>query len=228
MHRLRPLLVLIACATPLPAGDAVAQQCSAITNLASCPPCPASPRCRRARPDFMPTQNGCGPQKFSKLIDNGVIPQGFGDADFRNGGCAPPAVCGCNQHDVCYGTCNANKAACDSTFAQEMIKECRRKYPATKNDCPDGLCFSNQDRLGICLSRARLYFRAVSGGGQGAYDDAQKEACECCEVPAGMTYCFCNKKCYPNGTMCLAECKVSLACNTGICGPATPEQCPPP
>jgi hypothetical protein len=173
--------------------------------------------------------NGCGPQKFTNLIESGVIPQGYGDADFGNGGCTAPQTCGCNQHDVCYGTCNSNKSTCDSNFLQDMLKECHKKYPATKNDgCADGLCFASIDRLGMCRSRARLYWKLVSGSaGQTPYEDAQKEACECCEVPAGMAYCFCNKKCYPSGSSCLAECKVSLACNTGICGPATAEQCPP-
>jgi hypothetical protein len=39
-------------------------------------------------------------------------------------------------------------------------------------------------------------------------------------------YCNCNKKCYDDVQVCLNECKVTLGCFTGICGPAEPEQCP--
>lgn len=38
-------------------------------------------------------------------------------------------------------------------------------------------------------------------------------------------YCICNNTCYNDATTCLSECKVSLGCFTGICGPAEPGQC---
>src|SRR6185503_10876223 len=75
-----------------------------ISDLSQCPPCPASPKCRRQRAEHQPSHNGCGPAKFSSLIENEVIPQGYGAADFATGGCQSPSLCGCNQHDVCYGT----------------------------------------------------------------------------------------------------------------------------
>ena len=200
---------------------------SPVADLAQCPPCPASPRCRSPKPGFMPPKNGCGPAKFSNLIERGVIPQGYGDADFANGGCPASQNCGCNLHDVCYSTCNSSKMSCDTKFQDDMRNECFKKYPVVRGERCDDFTPCNRDRLGICLSRARLYFRLVSGSaGQGPYEDAQKEACQCCG-PASKVWCFCNKKCYDSGTACLAECKVGLGCFTGICQPATPELCPP-
>jgi len=220
-------IILLGLSSLYPSTGALAQShCEhPIADLAACPPCPASPKCREADPSQMPSYNGCGPEKFSSLIENGVIPQGFGAADFRNGGCELPRTCGCNQHDVCYGTCNSDKSTCDNAFRKDLMNECFKKFPVTKNDgCSDGLCFSNQDRLGMCLSRARLYYKLVSGAGQEAYNDAQKQACQCCG-PGGMLYCSCNKQCYAGQDECLAECKVGLGCFTAICGPATPDQC---
>jgi hypothetical protein len=158
-----------------------------ISDLAQCPPCPASPKCRQPDPSKKPTFNGCGPDKFSKLIENGVIPQSYGLADFRNGGCNPSQTCGCNQHDVCYGTCNADKAACDNAFLRDLKRECDRKYPLLKkaDGCPGGLCFSNQDRRSMCMRRAELYYDLVAKFGQSSYDGGQKQACQCCANAPG-------------------------------------------
>ena len=155
-----------------------------IKDLASCPPCPSSTDlCRKPVDGYQPTVNGCGPEKFSNLIHLGVIPQGYGNADFANGGCPSTQSCGCNQHDRCYGTCNNDKKACDDALLQELRTSCRNTYPVDprgRDGCSDGLCFSDNQRLGICLARARKYYQAVAGLGQGAYDDAQKDACQCC------------------------------------------------
>jgi hypothetical protein len=48
-----------------------------------------------------------------------------------------------------------------------------------------------------------------------------------CQPPPGQQiYCNCNNKCYDDVNVCLNECKVTLGCFTGICGPAQPGQCP--
>ena len=175
------LLLLLADAAP-----AIAQgQCEhPITDLSVCPPCPAStPLCRKPVEGYQPTINGCGPEKFSSLIENGVIPQGYGAADFRNGGCPSSQSCGCNEHDRCYGTCNSDKTACDNAFRDQLMRECARAYPVDPRGgagCSDGLCFSDNNRLGVCRGRARLYYRLVASTGQSAYDVSQKEACQCC------------------------------------------------
>jgi hypothetical protein len=157
------------------------QECPQVNDIKSCPvPCPAPGRCRRQRANYPPSFNGCGPEKFSKLINAGVIPQGFDEADFANGGCSPPQLCGCNQHDICYGTCNADKAACDMKFEEELEAECRREFPVIRGEkCGSEACMTSQDKRGICLSRAHAYVELVTGAGQSAYDNAQKQACEC-------------------------------------------------
>jgi hypothetical protein len=159
-----------------------------VADLAKCPPCPAPDLCRKAAPGFCPDINGCGPKKFTSLIENGVIPQGYGEADFRNGGCQPipehptcstTPLCGCNRHDHCYGECNHDKSDCDQTFRREMHAECNRKYPYDPHDRCDIGCDWNH--YAICHDRAELYYRAVSSSvGKTAYEDSQKEACECC------------------------------------------------
>ena len=206
-----PVLLLLG-ATVLSSPLARAQSSSCehpIANLASCPPCSPStttPLCRKAFKDYQPTVNGCGPEKFSNLIESGVIPQAYGDADFRNGGCPADQSCGCNQHDRCYGTCNQDKKACDDQFLQSLFKSCANAYPVDprgKDDCSDGSCFSNNQRLGICRSRARLYYRAVAAAGQGAYDDAQKQACECCcNSPGAVRVSFASDLVGQQGPVC--------------------------
>jgi hypothetical protein len=127
-----------------------------------------------------PSYNGCGPESVPKLINAGVIPQGFDQADFANGGCSLPQLCGCNRHDICYGTCNADKAACDRQFEEDLEAECRREFPIFPGEkCGSDACMTSQDKRGICLSRAHAYVNLVTGAGQSAFDDAQKQACEC-------------------------------------------------
>src|SRR5437773_2044427 len=94
-----------------------------LLDLAGCPACPATQFCHRPLPGYVPTVNGCGPEFLDPLINAGVIPQGWGKADFANGGCTPPARCGCNKHDECYGTCDADKKTCDDEFRRELLRE---------------------------------------------------------------------------------------------------------
>ncbi len=182
---MRAALLLLAAAT-FPAGVARAiSDCEhPVADLASCPPCPSStPLCRKPIDGYQPTVNGCGPEKFSKLIKAGVIPQGYNAADFANGGCPAMQSCGCNQHDRCYGTCNKDKTACDTAFLQDLLRSCNNAYPVDprgRAGCSDGLCFSNNQEYGICIARANKYYSLVAGLGQSAYDDAQKDACQCC------------------------------------------------
>jgi hypothetical protein len=44
-------------------------------------------------------------------------------------------------------------------------------------------------------------------------------------LPGKKIYCFCNNTCYNTATDCTSQCKATLACFTGICGPAQPGQC---
>jgi RHS repeat-associated protein len=55
---------------------------------------------------------GCGPG----LIGDWFVPDKPGPADFG----AP-----CDQHDLCYSTCNATQSACDNAFRKELEKSCK-------------------------------------------------------------------------------------------------------
>jgi hypothetical protein len=151
--------------------------CEPITDLASCPAaCPAEGKCRRTRANYAPKSNGCGPEFLTVVIKVGVIPQGHGLGDFTDM---------CNQHDICYGTCNSNKKSCDDKFRKDLFAECSSKYhPNPKERCGgDPTCVTSADELSVCNRLARGYADLVKDKGQGAFDTAQKEACECCSSP---------------------------------------------
>jgi hypothetical protein len=54
--------------------------------------------------------------------------------DFDPHGVAPRDDLPCNQHDVCYQTCGADKVACDDAMFDEMQAVCRAAYP--ESTCP--------------------------------------------------------------------------------------------
>ena len=135
-----------------------AQQCEyPIADLTSCP-------ARTARAGHMPTVNGCGPAWFPAGLK---VPQGSGIADYEQA---------CNAHDVCYETCNSSQTKCDDDLENQMKSNCRAAYPRPASGEDE-----EQPHRGTCLSRAHLYGRAVKRAGQGAYNNAQKVACECCQ-----------------------------------------------
>lgn len=158
---LKPLLSLVAC---LCSSNSLAQQCEyPIVDLSAC-------QRRTERAGHTPTVNGCGPEGSSLKF-----PQGVGLADFT----AP-----CNAHDVCYETCNSDKARCDAALAETARAECLRAYPRPAPGVEDEAWGSRA----TCMSRARKYGSAVSAFGKAAYEAAQKLACECCTgLPEGYT-----------------------------------------
>jgi len=102
-------------------------------------------------PDHEPTANGCGPAGGPQVPDNPA-------------GCVGTSFLGpCNNHDICYGTCNSNKATCDHDFLNEML-----------DICSSGAC-----SVYGCVPAAIAYYTAVSDHGQDAYESAQLYACAC-------------------------------------------------
>lgn len=158
---------------------------------------------RRHHPGAVPSVNGCGP---ADGID--LVPDTFGIADFTNG---------CNVHDQCYGTCNSDRLQCDADMADAMRLECTNKY---------GDSIAMIPLLAACYKVADNYKLAVNLFGGGPWETAQKEDCECCHpVPPQAVYCACNDTCYQDAQTCLGECRVTLGCFSGICRPATAEEC---
>jgi hypothetical protein len=179
------------------ASTDVSPGCLMLNNDGSCP----TNTNKREQPGNVPTMNGCGPEGGSIKI-----PQGYGRADYTGS---------CNHHDVCYEECATPKDTCDQNFRDEMYDSCAAAYPGALNSL---------FRMG-CYERAYAYYQAVSQFGDDAWIAAQYKACECCAEPTKV-YCNCNKKCYDDVNVCLDECHTSLGCFTGICGPATADQCP--
>lgn len=158
---------------------------------------------KRHHPGASPSVNGCGPANSVDLVSDN-----FGPVNF-----AP----GCDTHDRCYGTCNSNRAVCDSDMADAMRLACTNQW---------GDSVATWPLLAACYKVADAYHIAVAAAGGGPFDEAQREDCECCHpVQPTAVYCFCNDTCYPDSGSCLANCRASLGCFTGICQPATAEQC---
>lgn len=141
-----------------------------------------------------PTANGCGPADawYSDFIPDGFPGyKGFGLRGFNirdlilefvpipsaidvatgETGLAINFLNACNNHDICYGSCDKNKDFCDSRFRIELLAECSkfkwRIFTKIK-----------------CIILAKVYHLAVSKGGGSAFDAAQDEHCkweQCCE-----------------------------------------------
>lgn len=140
-----------------PAG---AQTRYPIAHLDLCPD-------RVPHPGHVPSFNGCGPENgFSRyLIPNRIGPTR--NVDFT------PA---CNNHDVCYDTCNNVKSDCDEAFLRDLQAACAAAYPGR------GL-FDRYMREG-CGLNTYIYYGAVSRTSTGteAYKSAQSGACDCCSA----------------------------------------------
>jgi len=162
--------------------------------------CPAGAYKREQPENLPPLPNGCEPAGGKTKIK-----PSYGAAQF---------TAACNAYDSCYAQCDKLKSSCDGSLNADMIATCNESYAGTENKL----------KRRACRERATAYSKAVAKSSSGAWETAQIENCECCK---SKVYCFCNKKCYDNGSQCTSECKASLACNTGICQPATPDQCPP-
>lgn len=166
---------------------------------------------RRPRPGYTPTVNGCGPAGFLNVVAT-LIPDGWLHVSFKSA---------CDRHDACYGTCSASptkKDDCDRQMYDSAVLACNTAFTVPFG--PGRIAFD----FGVCQVVAQTYYDAVSSGGAGPYDRAQKEACECCR-PQNKVYCGCNKTCYSDVSTCLKECKAGLGCFTDICAPAKAGQC---
>lgn len=197
-----------------------------LTSVAACPG-------RVPTPGYIATFNGCGPE--GSWVTH-LIPNRFGLADFTQ--------C-CNNHDVCYGTCNDVKSTCDNTFGICLATACTIGYASFALLLP------------TCLEVAAIYYAAVALGGGGAFESAQDGACDCCSTstcpqscagsacgslpacaPGGDCVCFTSTEgsgaCVHGATPCssvprcttTADCPSGYACLTtsccgsfGVCGP---------
>ncbi len=109
-------------------------------------------------PDAPANYNGCGPDGWDYLVPDN--PNGYFCATFF------PA---CKSHDIGYNTCGKPQSETDNQFLQDMLAQCD--------------CISFGPDRAACRLTAQAYHAAVTGGGEDAYNDAQKKACICEEPP---------------------------------------------
>jgi hypothetical protein len=165
---------------------------------------------RVPHPGHVPEVNGCGPANglVSHLIPNKVGP-------FYN----PRAVDftpACNNHDVCYDTCNSDKNTCDSNFLTQMRAACAAVYP--------GRGYYDRRMRASCETDAYIYYLAVSRVGGDAYESAQKGACDCCancQECGGPT----DERCC--GGTCHEDCPDGKTRDSQTCECVCAESCPP-
>lgn len=117
----------------------------------------------RQNPDFVPDDpanyNGCGPDGWDYLVPDNPNGLAFPCASFYSA---------CRAHDIGYNTCGRPQSQTDNQFLNDMLAAC---------DCLEGLLRSS------CRANAVLYHRGVTGGGEGAYNAAQDQACVCDDPP---------------------------------------------
>ncbi|CAG2061347.1 unnamed protein product [Timema podura] len=88
----------------------------------------------------------------------------------------------CDEHDICYDTCNQAKEHCDYEFKNCLYKICD-KYEKTVGETV----------VKTCKAAAKMLFTGTITLGCKSYLDSQKQAC----------YCTPNKKkfSYPGGEL---------------------------
>uniref|UniRef100_A0A146M612 Group XIIA secretory phospholipase A2 n=1 Tax=Lygus hesperus TaxID=30085 RepID=A0A146M612_LYGHE len=98
-----------------------------------------------------PTVNGCGPEMLKINDENMPYPQ--------------MTLC-CDNHDLCYATCNSQKDKCDVDFKKCLYRVCDTYRIADT---------ANQG----CKAAAKVLYTATTALGCKFFQDAQAEACYC-------------------------------------------------
>ncbi|KAK9504821.1 hypothetical protein O3M35_009001 [Rhynocoris fuscipes] len=100
-----------------------------------------------------PVANGCGPAGLEVNIEN--LP-------------SPEMTKCCNEHDICYSTCNTDKEKCDIDFRKCLYKICESIKVNTDDLANKG-----------CKAAAKMLYTATTALGCSFYQSAQEEACFC-------------------------------------------------
>ena len=127
---------------------------------ANCDPF-ASCKCVLPNPTYTPVPNGC-----TMVPDSFWLP-----------GCRRTffTTC-CDAHDICYGTCRANKAACDLNLGACMANACFTSQ--TNRRCQN-----------LCAAQAVIYHAGVAELGCRWFRAGQQDACICCDQPSPDPLC---------------------------------------
>ncbi|ORX99444.1 hypothetical protein K493DRAFT_109986 [Basidiobolus meristosporus CBS 931.73] len=104
--------------------------------------------------------NGCGPALISGIVPN---------FDFK--------TC-CDQHDICYGSCNSTKTLCDNTF----------------HSCMKNVCVAKEENSdSFCAGVADLYFEALNNKlSCSIYKSSILKRCQCQATVRNSLPCFLN------------------------------------
>lgn len=76
----------------------------------------------------------------------------------------------CDEHDMCYSTCDQSKTECDTIFCQGLNGVCMQTFS------------ERYEQRRICLERAQLYCDAVLNFGYDAFTRAQSVHCTCSDL----------------------------------------------
>lgn len=115
---------------------------------------------------YVPSSNGCG--SLGLKIDTEYLPA------------VEMETC-CNNHDICYDTCNQDKELCDLEFKRCLYRYCD-KSSANWSGC------SGKSPIGAavakgCKAAAKMLFTGTMTLGCRSYLDSQERACYC-ETPS--------------------------------------------
>ncbi|XP_074097772.1 phospholipase A2 group XII [Cotesia typhae] len=75
----------------------------------------------------------------------------------------------CDEHDICYDTCNSDKEKCDLEFKRCLYKYC------------DGYQITGTTIVNTCKAAAKMLYTGTTALGCKSYIDAQSNACWCPE-----------------------------------------------
>ena len=108
-----------------------------------------------------PSKNGCGSEGSECVPDSFLWLVNFKPA--------------CDKHDICYGTCGANKTQCDATLGIDMTNACLKAFGFLALFPFGGM----KTLLALCLAQTEIYVATllVIGEADRAFKRAQEEAC---------------------------------------------------
>lgn len=114
-------------------------------------------------------EDGSKPQKnkYHKPTSNGCGVPGMSLTREQLGSLTDMTKC-CDEHDICYGTCNKVKEMCDYDFKKCLYKVCAAVQDKVADSITQG-----------CKSTAKLLYTATVTLGCKFYKLAQEEACYC-------------------------------------------------
>ncbi|MCO6438982.1 MAG: hypothetical protein J5J06_17960 [Phycisphaerae bacterium] len=71
----------------------------------------------------------------------------------------------CDQHDICYSTCDTSKRECDQAFFEDMIRTCSLSIPVSSSE------------FAACRWTALIYWLAVDRLGLDAFNETRRGVC---------------------------------------------------